>query len=200
MTDISAPKSSGFGKVTSWIAGITGILIVVPALINAGADVWASLANLPKSEAEKANVVLFKKHFGNDPLHRGEIPIKTALGTMKMELEVHSGGDIFVRYGQRSQWFQSPVIKVVSIPSFIGTAHAASEKVRPTLRFRQLDTFRNGAIHRERYYTDGSKRTYVIDPATGKWSKPKVGAYKQLPDTKRRVVPTFKYPTINLTN
>ena len=66
MTDISAPESSGFGKVTSSIVGITGILIVVPALINAGADIWASDGKPAETEAEKANVVLFKKHFGND--------------------------------------------------------------------------------------------------------------------------------------
>ncbi len=199
MTVESTPQNSGFGKVTSWIAGVTGILIVVPALINAGADIIAEIRKLPKSEAEKINVVLFEKHFGKNPLHRGEIPIKTKLGTVNMELEVHNGGDIFVRYGDSSQWFHSPMTKLASAPSIIGAAHAEPRRIRLAGAFKQFDSRNKGNILRKRYYSSGRTETYIINPATGQWSKSASGTHQHKPPPVKPTVPTFTYPAIDLT-
>lgn len=199
MTVESTPQNSGFGKATSWIAGVTGILIVVPALINAGADIIAEIRKLPKSEAEKTNVVLFERHFGKDPLHRGEIPIKTKLGTVNMELEVHNGGDIFVRYGESSQWFHSPMTRLASTTSIIGAAHAEPGRIRLAGTFKQYDSRKNGGILRRRYYSSGRTEIYVINPATGQWSKSPARAYRYQPPSPKPAVPTFTYPAIDLT-
>ena len=170
-----------------------------PLLINAGADIIAEIRKLPKSESEKVNVVLFKRHFGKDPLHRGEIPIKTKLGTVNMELEVHNGGDIFVRYGDRSQWFHSPMTKVASAPSIIGAAHAEPRRIRLAGTFKQFDSRKKGSILRHRYYSTGRTETYVINPATGQWSKSTSPAVQHRPPPPKPAVPTFTYPAIDLT-
>ncbi len=187
------------GNIASWIVGITGILVVVPALINAGADVYASVANLPKSDAEKINLEMFEEHFGKNPLHRGEIPVKTSTGTMSMELEVHTGGDILIRYGNSSQWFRSPVKEIGATFSLVGTAFAQTSTANSNGNFYQHDTLKGGQILRERFYSNGEKKTFVIDRKTGIWSELEVAGSPPRPAPRNLVVPTFKYPQIDVT-
>ncbi len=63
----STARPTDFDRARAWIAGLTGVLVVVPALINAGIDIYAAFAKLPKTEAERATVELFKKEHAVDP-------------------------------------------------------------------------------------------------------------------------------------
>ena len=200
MTVTAIDESRSFGSISKWIVGLTGVLLVVPALVNAAADIWTSVRNLPTTVAEKDNVAMFQKHFGEPPLHRGEIPILTDLGTVKMELEVHKGGDIYVRYGQRSQWFHSPLARTESASVWINSAKAAPG--RPIRlaggKYVQRDNYDGGRIVRERLYESGKTEKYEIDKRTGIWSAPKIGDHEERIGSSERDVPFHKYPEIDI--
>jgi hypothetical protein len=89
------------GKIVS----VTAFLVVIPALINGGIDVYKAAANVPKTIYEINNYELFKKHFKHKPVLSQPIPIKTSEITVDMLLEVYENGDIFVKYGEFEQWF-----------------------------------------------------------------------------------------------
>ncbi len=191
-------KSQSVGIIKTWIAGVTGVLIVIPSLINAGIDVYSSLANLPGSASEKVNVDLFNKHIGTNPLHSGKIPVRTDRGSINMEFTVFNGGDIFVRYGQYSQWFRSPLINTASNGYLVSVAHAGSAIPNQKNAYKQFDRIENGEIISERFFPGGAKESYKIDTITGKWSKPEIGLYEQLPNNKIFGVEITKYPEIDL--
>jgi hypothetical protein len=198
MSDQVEQKSGGFGKLIGWIGGITGVLLVIPALINAGLDVYNAALDIPKTEAEAVNVDLFKKYFGKSPLFRADIPVKTELGEVNMELEVHEGGDIFVRYGRRSQWFESPLQTQTVYFPFLRSAHA--QEVGAVGKYYQYDRMKDNELLRERYFPDGRKESYVVDPLTGTWSNPTIGTYEAVPSDAIPEMKTYQLPVIDLTN
>lgn len=200
MSDPVNQNSGGFGKLTGWIVGITGVLVVIPALMNAGLDIYNVVRNIPKTETEQVNSDLFKKHFGKPPLFHGVIPVKTELGEVNMELEVHDGGDIFVRYGRRSQWFASPLrTQTVYVP-FLRSAHAQEVGVVIGLgKYYQFDSMKGNELFRERYFPNGTKESYVVNPLTGTWGSPTLGTYKFVPNDAIPEMKTYQFPVIDLT-
>ncbi len=100
-------------KVTDWLkstqgifAGILAILVVLPSIINAGLDIYVTLFNIPRTIAEQYNQELFQEHFQKQPIHTGSTVIKTAEGAeLTIKLSVYDDGDIYVEYGNYSQWF-----------------------------------------------------------------------------------------------
>lgn len=111
------------------IVAVTGIFLVVPALVNAAYDVYAAALKLPRSENERINVELYKKYFGKGTEREFQIGVKTQYGTVDATFKVFDEGDILVQYGDRSQWFRfpkpetTPPAKVNWLP--LPSAHAA---------------------------------------------------------------------------
>ena len=95
-------------SVRNRIVAVTGVFLVVPALVNAAYDVYAAALKLPRSENERINVELYKKHFGKNTEREFQIGVKTQYGTVDATFKVFDEGDILVQYGDRSQWFKFP--------------------------------------------------------------------------------------------
>lgn len=189
-------------KLRGWIVGLTSVLVVVPAMINAGMDIYSTLMDRPVTEAEQINEALFERYFGKAPVFQGSVPIVTEAGSMEITLEVHGAGDIFVRYGDRSQWFPSPLAATSTAGSgfsLISAAIAADLPLQLPQQYQQRETREDGRIVREMYLPDGEKRVYRIDPKTGRWSAPTVEQYQNVPQQTQQVQRSFEFPTIDLT-
>ena len=116
-----------------------------------------------------------------------------------MELEVYGGGDILVKYGNRSQWFPNPLNKMASFNMF-HVAHAMEPRRDPALGFfYQHDSMEGSKLLRERYYQDGTMRRFFINPLTGVWSEPEVSPWTSSPPSNLPGIRTHQYPTIDLT-
>ena len=157
-------------KAKMGVAGLTGLLLVVPALVNSGYDVYAALAKVPKTESQKINDELFKKYFNKQPVTRFPIPVKRDAGTVDVSFSVFDGGDIYIEFGKRSQWFPFPVLEKASLAnpmSLIGSAHAATPELMGSGTFQQSDRFEGSKLIRERKWENGVLETLVIDPRSG---------------------------------
>jgi hypothetical protein len=163
---------SSFKKIRNLIAGLTGVLVVLPALINAGMDIRNALLNIPQTEAGITNNKLFKKYFGQPPLLINTVPIISEFGTIDMELQVFSKGDILVKYGDYSHWFQFPLTKTTVSNSIISSAFASdAEKFDQPDTYQQRDIMKEGKIQREYYYPGRNyKRVCEIDTVSGRWN------------------------------
>ena len=167
MNDEAKGTSEGWSKIRTWIVGLTAVVVVLPALINGGIDVYRSISNIPITDAERTNRELFEKHFNKPPVAELPVSVKTDSGTVDMKLSIYDEGDIYVEYGSHSRWFASPVQKAASL-SLISSAYAqGSPGQSKTGEYRQVDKLMGNKIVRERYYSDGTKETYVIDRNTG---------------------------------
>lgn len=160
-------SSTRWTKIRNWIVGLTAVLVLLPSLINAGIDIYKSLLNVPKTQSERINAELFKKYFNRTPLAMVPVPIKTKIGAIDMKLSIYEAGDIFAEYGDYSQWFPFPLQKAVSL-SIISSAYAQSPlPAERADEYTQVDKLKGNKIERERYYSDGIKETYTINPNTG---------------------------------
>ena len=193
---------ASFGNLRTLIVGLTGVLLVIPSLVNSGIDIYNSVLGIPATKAEEVNDRLFVRHFQKSPLHHAVIPIKTELGEVVVELDVYQGGDIFIKYGARSQWFVSPLADQEVYFSFSGIAHAQEMEMETGIgNYYQFDRITDDKILRELYFLNSAKtkKSYVIDPVTGDWSSPEIGTYEVVPSTDIPEINTFKYPVIDLT-
>ncbi len=167
MSDETKDVSTGWSRIRNWIVGLTAVVVVLPALINGGIDVYKSVMNIPRTDAERINSELFEKHFNKPPVAVLPVSVKTDLGAVDMRLSIYGEGDIYVEYGSHTRWFPSPVQKTAS-RSLISSAYAqVSISQGKTGEYRQVDTLVGNKIQRERYYSDGTKETYLIDRNTG---------------------------------
>lgn len=161
------PPENRFETIRNWVIGVTGVLIVVPALIYAGIDILKAVDDIPL--AEKTNEALFKKYFGKSPLHTVPIPIKKDGMIAEVKFSVYEEGDIYIEYGNRSQWFESPLNKskdVASSFSIINKAYAQdlSHLYGP---YQQFDQYRGQLIERTRRYASGAVEVLLINPRSG---------------------------------
>lgn len=193
-------RSDTWLKARGWVVGLTGFLVVIPSLINAGVDIYKSVLSIPRTEAEKINAELFKKHFNKTALVTVPVPIKTASGSLAMELSVYDGGDVFVQYGDHTRWFPFSVKKITSV-SILSPAYAdPTTPLAGTGKYSQTDKAENKTIIRERYYSNGVKESYVIDTRTGN-IKDKTVTQHARPTTNTSRPPTVKVrslPVIDL--
>jgi hypothetical protein len=159
----------GFATVKTWLVGLTSVLVVIPAVINAGLDIYASLAKLPKSEAERTNVALFQKYFNKQPVAAFPVPIKQSNGTVEVRFSIYEEGDVFVEFGRFTQWFPFPGPAPAPVAfSVIGEAHAqANAAVKGFGSYQQTDRMQGNAIVRERAFENGVTEKYVLNPASG---------------------------------
>ncbi|MDP1992327.1 MAG: hypothetical protein Q8K00_15060 [Syntrophales bacterium] len=186
-----------WSKIKGWIVGITAILVVIPALINAGLDVYNSGMNIPKTQKERTNSDMFKKYFNKHALATVPVPIKTAQGTVDMRLSIYDAGDIFVEYGNDSQWFPFPLQQRMAVVQFISSAYAGQPSPPPkgTGQYTQSDKLVGNTIERTRSYGDGTKEVYTININTGEILNQKKTQGAPL---KAMDVQVYKFPTIDL--
>lgn len=169
-----ADPSKNFGHLKTWIAGITSVLVVLPALVNAGYDIYASVAKLPKTEAESANEELFKKYFNKQPVMAFPVPVKQNNGTVEVRFSIYEEGDVFVEFGRMTQWFRFPANKPSLPPSalsmFVSSAHAQPAAVGPTWGagpYVQSESMDGRLLVRERRYANGVSEKIVLDTRSG---------------------------------
>jgi len=170
------------------ITGIIAVLVILPSLFNALIDVYISFFNIPKSINEHNNQQLFQSHFQEKPIHSGMNVIKTETGNLSMKVSIYRNGDIFVEYGDYSQWFPYRPPKEAKKTSsgiswLISDAYAEnySTGLSPCELAKQADQtntnvatsyllkdVRQGEnLLRERTYEDGCRETLSINVNTG---------------------------------
>ncbi|WGG53122.1 hypothetical protein [Rugamonas sp. DEMB1] len=172
-TPANAPTgapASGFDRIRGWVIGLTGVLVVLPALLNGGLDIYAALAKLPKTESERLNVELFKKYFNKQPVAAFPVPIRRTDGTVEVRFSVFDEGDIFVEFGKFTQWFPFPKNETAGVGlSFLGLAHAEqTSKMRGLGQYKQQEAYdASGNVVRERQWENGVREWQRLNPRTG---------------------------------
>jgi len=163
-------SASTFASLKGWLLGLTSVLVVLPALINSGIDVYAAFAKLPKSEAEKINVTLFRKYFNKQPVAAFPVPIKQSNGTVEVRFSVYEEGDVFVEFGRFTQWFPFPSAGGPGPVAFslFPQAHAQANALpRGAGAYEQSDRIKGDVIVRERVFQNGVTERYTVNPRTG---------------------------------
>jgi hypothetical protein len=152
----------------AWIVGITSVVVVVPALINAANDVYVTVAKLPRNEAERVNQALYMRYFNKQPVIAVPLPIKHSLGTVDATISVYEGGDVLVEYGDRQQWFPFPAPKK-EIGFLVSHAYAGDvgANARGIGSYRQTDRVDGRVLVRKRDFANGITEEQRIDTRTG---------------------------------
>jgi len=165
---------NGWSRLTKWIVGLTGVLVVVPSLINSGKTIWEEVNKVPRTDAERINVELFKKYWQQKPI--SETPLRITRGNVNYQVNfsVYGEGDVFIQYGKMTQWFAFPS---QSEPSpfaaqtglLISKAYAGELASYQQINggFTQQDSFDGGNAIREKMYFNGLKERQIIDMRTG---------------------------------
>ena len=174
--DPAAPAEavSYLASLKLWLTGLVGVLVVLPSLVNAGLDVYSSLLKLPKTEAERINERLFRDNFGKQPVATIPVPIKQNNGIVEVRFQIYEKGDVFVEFGNFSQWFPFPstedAAKKSAGFSLMSSAFAqtpATSSPQGMGRYQQTDKMQDGAILREKTYENGVVESQVIDTRSG---------------------------------
>ncbi|GDY26250.1 hypothetical protein AHAT_21400 [Agarivorans sp. Toyoura001] len=187
---------------------LTGVLVVTSSLINSSVDIYRAINNIPTSQAERDNKNYYQRYFGEKPIFQGEVPLATDNGRVTIGLEVHSKGDILVKYGTRSQWFPFPTPDTANTSlGFISSAYAQSSSddtpEYPTAtreKYMQYEYQKDGKIIRSKFYPDGQSQTITIDPTTGNVSKSKLAPYIETPQypTSPENIDVYRFPEIDV--
>lgn len=169
----NSPPKSNFDRLKAWAIGLTGVLLVIPALINSGFDVYTVALKIPKTDAQKINDELFQKYFNKQPVISAPIPITREAAVVDAKFSIFDGGDIYVEFGKRTQWLPFPALdkktSQIDFPSLISSAYAAIEQggLVGEGDFQQSDSYSGSNIRRERIWDNGVVEVLIIDPRTG---------------------------------
>jgi hypothetical protein len=193
-------------SLKGWIVKVTGVLVVLPALLNAGYDVYAAAAKLPRTDAEKTNSELFRKYFNTSPLATMPVQIQSNSGTVDARLAVYGEGDIYVEYGKASQWFKLPKIESSSAKvslSLIASAYAQTPPVGAVSSqasvVSQHEAIDGNILTRSRIYADGVTEQRRIDIRSGKTVSVDFGKVEKAGVPSATPAPhTFKVQTVDV--
>lgn len=169
MAKEKAPQNR-FDKIKAWIIGLTGVLVVVPALLNGGYDIYAAVKRIPRTESEKNNVELFKKYFNKQPVAAFPVPIKQDVGTVQVRFAVYEEGDVYIEFGKHTQWFPFPR-PMEARSNLLRVAEAFAQPGGSPSGFGSYlttDQLVDGIVVRERRWENGVLETLRLDPRTGK--------------------------------
>lgn len=169
-------KISLLDKAKKNIVALTGLLVAVPAFINAGIDIYKVVLKAPRTNEEQVNAELFKANFNKQPLIVVPVPVKTSMGTIDMQLSIYEAGDILAEYGDHLQWFPSPMKEPQQTSGIRWISEAyAGPIARGIGKFLQKDIASDGnKIIRERYFENGVKETLTINTNTGRIDEKKI--------------------------
>jgi len=177
-----SPENSGINRFKSRIIQLTGLLVVLPALIYAGIDIYKAILDIPMNDVEAKNQKLFKKYFNKKPIHTVPIPIKKDGMVSEIKFSIFEEGDIYVEYGKSSQWFQSPLNQTKEAFNDIDFSLVSSAYAQDLSYlygpYKQFDKYNGNLIQRTRKYRSGAVETLMINPRTGQILNQKVIAPK----------------------
>lgn len=155
------------------VAKVTGVLLVVPALINAGYEVYAAALKLPRTDAEKVNTAMFKKYFNKAPLATLPVPVKSSVGTVDARFAIYEEGEIYVEFGKLSQWFPFPRVDQPKTAGFSLFSRAFAQSAPPAdllgrnVIATQHESIYGSTLVRSRTYVDGTTEQRQIDLRSG---------------------------------
>ncbi len=149
------------------IMSITAVIVVLPALINAFYDVYETALQIPEGIKERHNKALFEKHFQESPIFTKPMVINTGPAEMEMNIDIYENGDIFVRYGEYSQWFPINPDEIAFAGSFFRSTYAQAA-IRPEGNYKQLEWTEGKNIVQRRRYENGVIETIKFNRNTGK--------------------------------
>ncbi|WP_139834232.1 MULTISPECIES: hypothetical protein [unclassified Pseudomonas] len=163
--------NDGWSKLKKTIVGLAGVLVVIPSLINSAYAIYASINKLPRTDSERINVEFFKKYWGKKPVNELPVSIKRGGADYQVNFSVWDEGDVFIQYGNMSQWFAFPSqpSTLASGNSIIMSAYADSGPGFQKFDggYKQMDSFDGNNAIRERNYFNGIKERQVFDVRTG---------------------------------
>lgn len=173
-------KANGAGEeqssLRSWILKATGVLLVIPALLNGAHDLWIAILELPRTEAQRQNERLYRIHTGKMPVTSIPVRVKAGQGAIiEANVSVWDGGDVLVEYGEFTQWFPFPMPqpgkqRVSDGFSLIPSAYA-QQPPAPSPKgqgpYVQSETVESGALVRERVFNNGVVERATINTRTG---------------------------------
>lgn len=164
--------ASSRSDLKALVAKATGVLLVVPALINAGYDVYATALKLPRTDAEKVNTEMFKKYFNKAPLATLPVPVKSSVGTVDARFAIYEEGEIYVEFGKFSQWFPFPRAGQPKREFSLLSSAFAQTQARVDLPAQggiasQRESISGGVLVRSRIYADGTTEQRKIDLRSG---------------------------------
>jgi len=202
MASSSEKIGSNWNKSVNWITGLTSVLLVIPALIYSGIGIYDVLQDIPQTESEKLNKSLYQKYFGKQPLQVIPIPIKKDSATYQVQFSIYNEGDIFIEYGDMTQWFPFPTIIAQSNFSFspISIAYASDNMAHPTGKFTLSDELDGAILIRSKIYESGAKVQQSINIRTGKIIDSKLIKVGDIEDTEIESVAPFAVIDLNEIN
>ncbi len=162
----------GWSKITKAIVGLTGLLVVVPSLISSAIGIYDSVKKVPRNETERINVALFQKYFGKEPLSKiPPVNIKRNGENYQVQFDVYDEGDVFVKYGGRTQWFAFPggSLPDNAASDFLIMNANAGNMYQPEIfsPYQQQDRIEGGNLYRTRLYESGAQELQIIDMRSG---------------------------------
>lgn len=167
-----AKSQSPWDSAKKWIIGATGVLLVIPALVNAGIDVYKAWLNLPRTDSEKANVELFRKYVGKPPTATQPMQIKRDGVIYEVKFSIFDEGDIYVEYGKLTQWFPFPKASPTTISRLSPISSAYAQDLTKIYGpYQQQDKADGSNLQRQRSYANGAVEQMTIDMRTGQITK-----------------------------
>ncbi len=192
--DGSSKQSVSTGdKLMSAITWLTGLLLIIPALINSGLDVYDAIMDIPKGSVEELNEKKRSEHFQKEPLFSHELPISQQNSKKVLKLFVYPNADIYVNYSGYEQWLPSEDMSSTVSINFINSAYAQSsifgsaKAVVPFSKIREapdLDSIRRLEIEESKKLNEVIKRSYWFEEAQNE--------HKGFNRTKRKYSRTFR--------
>ncbi len=157
-------------SIKSWVVGVTSVLVVAPALINAGLDLYNTVMKIPRTNAEQHNTELFAKHFKDTPVVSLPVPVRQGAATYDVHFSIYEEGDVYVEYGNMTQWFPFPQTRNASSSPFnpIATAYADDETTQIAASYTQSQTIEGDYLIRKKAYADGLQEKQIIDIRSGR--------------------------------
>jgi len=157
-------------EIKSWIVGITSVIVVIPALFNAGLDLYNTVMNVPRTNAEKNNTELFSKHFNQEPVVSLPVPVRQGAATYDVRFSIYEEGDVYVEYGDMTQWFPFPKAHEAEASPFslISTAYADEGRIQAAAAYKQMENIDGDYLIRKKTYADGKTEQQVIDMRSGR--------------------------------
>ncbi len=153
--------------VQGLLVAFAAVFVVIPSVVNTALDAYRTIRNIPQGIQQQANHELFQRHFQEQPASSLPMVVKTDTGTLDVNIDIYRNGDIFVAYGDHTQWFPFETAKTAAGRfRIIATAEAAELKGEGAYQQRQEN--HDGSVVRERIYQNSVKETLVIDRNSGR--------------------------------
>jgi hypothetical protein len=171
----SGTRHGIFDGIKRWIVGATGVLLVLPAMVNSGIDVYKAVLKLPRTEVERISAELYKKYFEREPVAERTVQISRVSGVLDLRVAVYQDGDVLVKGGGVEHWVPFTQMSPTRASwSLISNAVAESVRIRPPTDNRGVVAFRaesrlsGSVLTREKLYSDGILEQRKVDINSGR--------------------------------